>query len=97
MVTFGVDAHKRTLTLVFIDDAGRKLGERTVAAARDGHLDPRVGLLLGNVSSGPTRVVGALVAGVAEQTRAIDRPQAPRAFCAAVMKASTACGTVWRP
>src|SRR6266571_2541509 len=39
MVTFGVDAHKRTHTLVAIDDAGRKLGERTVAATRDGHLD----------------------------------------------------------
>ena len=39
MVVFGVDAHKRTHTLVAIDDAGRKLGERTVTATRDGHLE----------------------------------------------------------
>jgi transposase len=38
MVILGVDAHKRTHTLVAIDDAGRKLGERTVAATTDGHL-----------------------------------------------------------
>lgn len=38
MVTFGVDAHKRTHTLVAIDAAGRKLGERTVTATREGHL-----------------------------------------------------------
>src|SRR6266545_804947 len=38
MVILGVDAHKRTHTLVAIDDAGRKLGERMVAAIDDGHL-----------------------------------------------------------
>jgi len=38
MVILGVDAHKRTHTLVAIDDAGRKLGERTVTATTDGHL-----------------------------------------------------------
>jgi len=38
MVILGVDAHKRTHTLVAIDDAGCKLGERTVAATADGHL-----------------------------------------------------------
>jgi transposase len=38
MVILGVDAHKRTHTLVAIDDAGRKLGERMVAATTDGHL-----------------------------------------------------------
>ena len=38
MIILGVDAHKRTHTLVAIDDAGRKLGERTVAATTDGHL-----------------------------------------------------------
>jgi hypothetical protein len=38
VVILGVDAHKRTHTLVAIDEAGRKLGERTVAATTDGHL-----------------------------------------------------------
>src|SRR5689334_21374374 len=39
MVVVGVDAHKRTHTLVAVDQVGRKLGERTVSATRDGHLD----------------------------------------------------------
>ena len=39
MVIVGVDAHKRTHTLVAVDDVGRKLGERTVAATSEGHLD----------------------------------------------------------
>lgn len=39
MVVVGVDAHKRTHTLVAVDDAGRKLAERTVAATPDGHLE----------------------------------------------------------
>ena len=39
MVVVGVDAHKRTHTLVAIDDAGRKLAEKTVAATPDGHLE----------------------------------------------------------
>lgn len=38
-VVIGVDAHKRTHTLVAVDDAGRKLAEKTVAATPDGHLD----------------------------------------------------------
>lgn len=37
MVVIGVDAHKRTHTLVVLDEVGRKLGERTVAATSDGH------------------------------------------------------------
>jgi len=37
-VIIGVDAHKRTHTLVAVDEAGRKLAERTVAATPDGHL-----------------------------------------------------------
>lgn len=37
-VIIGVDAHKRTHTLVAIDRAGRRLAERTVAATPDGHL-----------------------------------------------------------
>jgi transposase len=39
MVVVGVDAHKRTHTLVAIDEAGRKLAEKTVAATPDGHLE----------------------------------------------------------
>lgn len=39
MVVVGVDAHKRTHTLVAIDEAGRQLAERTVAATPDGHLE----------------------------------------------------------
>ena len=39
MVVIGVDAHKRTHTVVAVDEAGRKLAERTVAATSDGHLE----------------------------------------------------------
>lgn len=39
MVVVGVDAHKRTHTLVAIDDAGRKVAEKTVAATPEGHLE----------------------------------------------------------
>jgi transposase len=38
-VIIGVDAHKRTHTLVAVDEAGRELDEKTVAATPDGHLD----------------------------------------------------------
>ena len=37
-VVIGVDAHKRSHTLVAVDQVGRKLGERTVAATSEGHL-----------------------------------------------------------
>jgi transposase len=36
MVVIGVDAHKRTHTLVAVDQVGRKLGERTVATTPTG-------------------------------------------------------------
>jgi len=36
MVVIGMDAHKRTHTMVAVDELGRRLGERTVAAASDG-------------------------------------------------------------
>jgi hypothetical protein len=39
MVIVGVDAHKATHTMVAIDDVGRKIGEKTVAANTEGHLD----------------------------------------------------------
>jgi transposase len=38
MVVVGVDAHKRTHTLVAVDEVGRKLAERLVAATSEGHL-----------------------------------------------------------
>ncbi len=39
MVIVGVDVHKRTHTLVAVDEAGRKLAEKTVMATSDGHLE----------------------------------------------------------
>jgi len=39
MVMIGVDSHKRTHTVVGVDEVGRRLGERTVAATGDGHLE----------------------------------------------------------
>lgn len=38
MVMIGTDSHKRTHTVVALDDVGRRLGEKTVAATSDGHL-----------------------------------------------------------
>src|SRR5262249_57947110 len=39
MVVIGVDAHKRTHTLVAVDASGRILGERVVEALPAGHAD----------------------------------------------------------
>jgi transposase len=39
MVTFGGDSHKRSHTLVVVDENGRQMGERTVAATAAGHLE----------------------------------------------------------
>jgi transposase len=39
MVMVGADAHKRTHTFVAVDEVGRKLGEKTVRATSDGHLE----------------------------------------------------------
>jgi transposase len=41
MVILGGDLHKRTHTIVAIDDTGRQLGEKTVAATPEGHLELR--------------------------------------------------------
>ena len=38
MVMIGVDSHKRTHTVVALDDVGRRVGEKTVAATSEGHL-----------------------------------------------------------
>jgi transposase len=39
MVILGVDAHKRTHTVVAADELGRKLAEKTVATTSEGHLE----------------------------------------------------------
>lgn len=41
MVVLGADLHKRTHTVVAVDERGSKLAERTVSATRDGHLELR--------------------------------------------------------
>ena len=38
MVVIGADSHKRTRTVVAVDDVGRRLGVKTVAATSEGHL-----------------------------------------------------------
>jgi transposase len=39
MVVVGIDAHKRTHTAVAVDDLGRPLGTRTIAATTEGHIE----------------------------------------------------------
>ena len=39
MVVLGIDAHKRSHTVVAVDETGRKLGERTLATTTADHLD----------------------------------------------------------
>lgn len=39
MVTIGADLHKRSHTVVAVDDQGRRLAEHTVAATPEGHLE----------------------------------------------------------
>ena len=41
MVILGADLHKRTHTVVAVDDMGRQLAEKTVAATPAGHLELR--------------------------------------------------------
>jgi transposase len=41
MVVLGADLHKRSHTVVVIDETGHKLAEKTVAASDDGHLELR--------------------------------------------------------
>jgi transposase len=41
MVILGADLHKRSHTVVAVDGAGRKLGEKTVTATPEGHLELR--------------------------------------------------------
>lgn len=39
VVVIGTDSHKKTHTVVALDDVGRRLGEKTLPATSDGHLD----------------------------------------------------------
>ena len=39
MVVVGADVHKRTHTFVAVDEAGRKLAEKTVCAVTAGHAE----------------------------------------------------------
>ena len=39
MIVVGIDAHKRTHTLVAVDAVGCKLAEKTIEATTDGHID----------------------------------------------------------
>ena len=39
MIVIGADSPKRTHTMVAVDQVGRRLGERTVKATSDGHLE----------------------------------------------------------
>ena len=39
MIVIGADSHKRTHTVVAVDQVGRRLGETTVASTSDGHLE----------------------------------------------------------
>jgi transposase len=41
MVVLGADLHKRSHTVVVIDETGRKLAEKTIAATDEGHLELR--------------------------------------------------------
>jgi transposase len=50
MVIIGIDAHKQTHTLVAIDEAGRKLGQKVINAVTSGHLN---GLCWATGSFGP--------------------------------------------
>ena len=38
MVVIGADSHKRTHTVVALDEVGRRLGEKTVPTTSEGHL-----------------------------------------------------------
>ena len=57
MVTLGGDSHKRTHTLVAVDDNGRQLAQKTVAATRVGHLEAVQGQVDGPNESGRSRTV----------------------------------------
>jgi transposase len=39
MVMIGTDSHKRTHTVVAVDDVGRRLGVKTVRTNSEGHLE----------------------------------------------------------
>jgi hypothetical protein len=53
MITFGVDAHKRTHTIVAVDDRGTPLGQITVGTTSHDHLG-----LLGGLPGSARSAVG---------------------------------------
>jgi hypothetical protein len=58
MVVIGVDAHKRSHTFVAVDDVGRKVSERTLAATTEGHLEACIGQRSGRSDGSPLRTAG---------------------------------------
>jgi hypothetical protein len=63
MVMVGADAHKRTHTFVAVDEVGRKLGEKTVRATSEGHLEAVAWASKWSEGPGPWRTVGMSPAG----------------------------------
>jgi len=57
-VVIGVDAHKRTHTLVASDELGRELAAKTLAATADGHLAAIAGRGAGPTGAGRLRTAG---------------------------------------
>jgi transposase len=39
MIMIGADSHKRTHTVVAVDEVGRRIGEKTVRTNTEGHMD----------------------------------------------------------
>ena len=59
MVILGADLHKRWHTVVAVDETGRKLGETTVPATPDGHLELRaLGGAVRRSAAGRSRTAG---------------------------------------
>ena len=57
-VVIGVDAHKRTHTLVAADELGRELATKTLAATTEGHLAAIAWAAGGRVGAGRSRTAG---------------------------------------
>ena len=59
MVTLGGDSHKRTHTLVAVDQNGRQLAQKTLLATKAGHLEAlHSGQLAGHSGNGLWRIAG---------------------------------------
>ena len=66
MVTLGIDAHKRTHTVVAVDQGGRQLGTKTVTSTTtDDHLElVRWAARFGRSALGRSRTAGICPAGL---------------------------------